>query len=245
MRQNMTAGRLASMVRAKTPFMNANESTQLSQGMLSNAFPMISKISAGSQNIGQWRGLANESKRRAAFEQAKQKKDAEATSSSPQPRMFDMHVPPQRGFMRAATDKLPPGYGWADKSLTKDNLAESRAASHEPITGDEFRARATRALENIRIGFENLQSDNKNLVLSAESEWDITAHLAGSDIKFSVEIDPKKFLLTFTSPESGGRTYYLDSRSDRWRDQLDGHGFDGLLTRDVMRHVYGVPNFSF
>ncbi|GBG25447.1 Hypothetical Protein FCC1311_016652 [Hondaea fermentalgiana] len=138
---------------------------------------------------------------------------------------------------------MQPGYGWGGKSLASASMTEKKVADRSAVLGEDFRAGAKDALEKVRRGFSELQADNPSLQLNSPSDWEIEVHLANTDNRFLVQIDFDKNELIFVSPESGGRTYFLDAESGRWRDRTDGHGFDGLLTRDVMRHCYGVPNF--
>jgi frataxin-like iron-binding protein CyaY len=48
--------------------------------------------------------------------------------------------------------------------------------------------------------------------------------------------------ITMISPVSGANIYvYVEERG--WIGERDAHDFEGMLTRDLIRQVYGVPNF--
>jgi frataxin-like iron-binding protein CyaY len=48
--------------------------------------------------------------------------------------------------------------------------------------------------------------------------------------------------VTMISPVSGAQIYvYVEGRG--WIGQRDAHDFEGLLTRDLIRSIYGVPQF--
>ena len=50
--------------------------------------------------------------------------------------------------------------------------------------------------------------------------------------------------MSMISPVSGGNTYVRDAASGRWVSRDDGHDMEGLIVRDMLRTLRGVPEFS-
>lgn len=66
---------------------------------------------------------------------------------------------------------------------------------------------------------------------------------------YQIQIDTAQQMLVFVSPLSGQRVYYHHTNNnttegggdDTWCCVEDGHNFEGLLVRDLIRHIQGVP----
>lgn len=56
--------------------------------------------------------------------------------------------------------------------------------------------------------------------------------------------DHKRELLILQSYFSGFHTYYFNQETNLWLSSEDEHDFRGLLTRDILRHHNGVPDFK-
>lgn len=61
------------------------------------------------------------------------------------------------------------------------------------------------------------------------------------DGQYSLTIDALQSLVLFHSPISGQRVYQLSKAGD-WCCVEDGHNLEGILVRDLIRQIQGVPN---
>ena len=56
-------------------------------------------------------------------------------------------------------------------------------------------------------------------------------------------IDYDEEILRVGSPMSGNYQYYYDLQQKLWLGTSDGHDMRGLVTRDLLRHCTGLPQF--
>ena len=61
--------------------------------------------------------------------------------------------------------------------------------------------------------------------------------------KYALKPDEKNQVLILQSYFSGFHNYYYDIQDKLWVSTQDKHDLRGLLTRDIMRHWNGVPEF--
>ena len=59
---------------------------------------------------------------------------------------------------------------------------------------------------------------------------------------FTLAAHPETQEIVYLSPESGGNCYMWFPQRVRWLCVEDGHDLEGILTRDLLRWVYGVPD---
>ena len=58
--------------------------------------------------------------------------------------------------------------------------------------------------------------------------------------QYTIQFDIDQCILVFISPISGQIAYNLTTGGE-WCSDEDGHNFEGLLVRDLIRQVIGVP----
>jgi len=61
--------------------------------------------------------------------------------------------------------------------------------------------------------------------------------------KYSLHVSSDRQKLIFQSFISGYHQYYFDTEDQLWLSIKDKHDLRGLLTRDLLKHVIGCPNF--
>jgi hypothetical protein len=59
---------------------------------------------------------------------------------------------------------------------------------------------------------------------------------------YELQVDDENRVLYFQTPISGKIVYILSKSTREWVSQDDGHLFEGLLVRDLIRQCNGLPN---
>ena len=60
---------------------------------------------------------------------------------------------------------------------------------------------------------------------------------------YTVRIDKYQQVLALISPISGHHKYFSDPEEGLWLGTADRHDLRGLITRDLLRHAIGFPQF--
>lgn len=117
------------------------------------------------------------------------------------------------------------------KQIVKDSDEFFIAASNLK----EKLLRALRPLEQVNDPFTltNIEDDGSGL--------DIVLDLGPVIGQYYIQFDMEQSLLMFRSPISGQIAYNL-TKSGEWCSDQDGHNFEGLLVRDLIRQIKGVPD---
>lgn len=66
----------------------------------------------------------------------------------------------------------------------------------------------------------------------------------GSKGSYTFKIDFEELILIYRSPVSGSLQYKFCPESKLWLSINDGHDLRGIITRDLIRHSMGMPNFE-
>jgi frataxin-like iron-binding protein CyaY len=69
----------------------------------------------------------------------------------------------------------------------------------------------------------------------------LSIDLAPKEGSYRIEISEDEMLFQYTSPISGKIIYILSARTGEWVGLQDGHSFEGLLVRDLIRQCRGLP----
>lgn len=70
----------------------------------------------------------------------------------------------------------------------------------------------------------------------------LTIDLGPKEGKYRVEMSLEDHMFEYTSPISGKILYVLSVHTGEWVGYEDGHSFEGLLVRDLIRQCQGLPN---
>mmetsp|Transcript_17649 Transcript_17649/g.28565 ORF Transcript_17649/g.28565 Transcript_17649/m.28565 type:complete len:163 (-) Transcript_17649:964-1452(-) len=126
---------------------------------------------------------------------------------------------------------------WTDNAIPKKG--ERRLKS---LHLDAFKVAGEECVDLVARGLEELKGENPNLIVCKKGD-SVEARFSDDANAFIVSMHPDKRQLQLLTPFSGIHNYEYDIESKRWIGHSDGHDFEGLLIRDLMRCVYGVPIF--
>lgn len=111
-----------------------------------------------------------------------------------------------------------------------------------------FAAAAKNLLDNVELAVKPMEKYNDVFIVKRQEKIDggangpqLTITLAPGDGEYSVQVDEDSCTIVLSSPMSGTYTYVL-SRGE-WLGMDDGHIFEGMLTRDLIRQCNGLPSF--
>jgi hypothetical protein len=119
----------------------------------------------------------------------------------------------------------------------------------QPAVKDpEIFARESEKLMNkIYNALEPLKSVNDDYILTRGHEDDfgdfILLDLGPVRGQYNIQVDLEQKVVMMQSPISGQLLYILSATTGDWCGDVDGHRMEGLLVRDLIRQINGVPNF--
>jgi hypothetical protein len=90
---------------------------------------------------------------------------------------------------------------------------------------------AVKPLESLNTNFKVTDNDSDQLTITCERG------------KHSIKVSNDRTKVIFQSFISGFHQYYFDEEDQLWLSIKDKHDLRGLITRDVMKHSIGCPNF--
>jgi Frataxin-like domain len=149
-------------------------------------------------------------------------------------------------------------------TVREEDGANSEPRSHRKIRSvtdpDTFLQAATALLDKLHMALRPLIPINDNMLVTRgdeqpegdtdtddEEESDIVygpfllIDLGPVDGQYALTVDALQHLILFRSPISGQRVYHLTKAGD-WCCVEDGHNLEGILVRDLIRQIKGVPN---
>ncbi|CAM9368300.1 unnamed protein product [Discosporangium mesarthrocarpum] len=80
-------------------------------------------------------------------------------------------------------------------------------------------------------------------VTRSENRQELWIDLGDTIGKYWVQYYKPMKMLCLASPRSGGYRYVFSAEQGKWVGELDGHDFEGMLTRDLIQQAYGCPKF--
>lgn len=110
-----------------------------------------------------------------------------------------------------------------------------------------FEEQATLLLDTIFQALQPLQAINDPFILTRARDPDvddaeyILLELGPLYGQYTIQIVPEDCLVHYQSPISGAIQYFKSLEDGEWRSIDDGHIFQGLLVRDLLRQIQGVP----
>lgn len=132
-----------------------------------------------------------------------------------------------------------------DKEETSDGPAEN-PLKHEPVTDTlAFCQEASALLTKLQKALEPMKAQN-DIFIVKRVDGDIgeilTIDLGPKEGSYRIEISEMEHMFEYTSPISGKVLYVLSNETKEWVGIEDGHLFEGLLVRDLIRQCRGLPN---
>jgi frataxin-like iron-binding protein CyaY len=96
-------------------------------------------------------------------------------------------------------------------------------------------------LDRIATSLEALQDKNPQMKIESDSSL-LEIDLGPQVGKYVLQVDYDEQECILTSPVSGQLTYRYSSEIGDWLNVQDGHYLIGLLVRDMLRQIIGVPD---
>jgi hypothetical protein len=130
---------------------------------------------------------------------------------------------------------------------TDDDSDPSRNSplKHTAIDDDvEFVQAATALLDRLEVGLDPMKAVNDFFEVErffGDMGEVLTIDLGPKDGKYRVEMSLEDHVFEYTSPISGKILYVLSATTGEWVGMEDGHSFEGLLVRDLIRQCRGLP----
>jgi hypothetical protein len=117
---------------------------------------------------------------------------------------------------------------------------------HNPVDDDvEFVQAASALLDKLEKALDPMKRQNE--VFEVERFFGdmgevLTIDLGPKEGKYRVEMSLDDHLFEYTSPISGKVLYVFSADTLEWVGIEDGHSFEGLLVRDLIRQCQGLPD---
>mmetsp|Transcript_26996 Transcript_26996/g.74217 ORF Transcript_26996/g.74217 Transcript_26996/m.74217 type:complete len:229 (+) Transcript_26996:361-1047(+) len=135
----------------------------------------------------------------------------------------------------------------SDESLEDSDETTTLQRIHAPVTDPlEFGQAASRLLEKIERAVEPMKASNETFV-TKRSDGEIgemfSIDLGPKVGVYQMEVSLDEQVFEYTSPISGKLLYCLSSTTGEWINMEDGHQFEGILVRDLLRsNCIGLPD---
>lgn len=142
----------------------------------------------------------------------------------------------------------------------RSKVVQNPVAQFEPVTGtkeeiqqllnDTFKwiERGNKELNELAIKKQAHDLLNLELFIKSPSSslyaGESVSFLFNGRIKSKMMKDKKEAffgLIDFQSPISGSHTYSMNADTNRWEAEKDRHDLEGLIVRDIMRYITGIP----
>ena len=132
-----------------------------------------------------------------------------------------------------------------EEAKDEDDEFDMSRLQHEAVTGAEFVEASEELLNELYEALHPLQAINDNMFLTRGGEEGVgeflLIDLGPANGQYNVQIDNENAILVFSTPISGQLEYVLSKKTGEWCGIDDGHNFKGLLVRDLIRQIKGVP----
>jgi Frataxin-like domain len=123
----------------------------------------------------------------------------------------------------------------------------NRPLKHAAVEDDvEFVQAASALLDKLEAALAPMKPVNDFFVVErffGDMGEVLTIDLGPKDGKYRVEMCLEDHIFEYSSPISGKILYVLSAETEEWVGMEDGHAFEGLLVRDLIRQCRGLPNF--
>ena len=133
-----------------------------------------------------------------------------------------------------------------DATSEEDDGMSTLERMHSPVSDTcEFNQAATRLLDKIEQAVEPMKAYNE-VFYTKRLDGDIgemfTIDLGPKVGIYQMEVSLEECVFEYSSPISGKLLYCLSSATGEWVNTDDGHQFEGILVRDLLRsNCIGLP----
>lgn len=139
-----------------------------------------------------------------------------------------------------------PSSGSTDEGGSRSRSTKEAYVGHSPVTDTQvFRLAASTLLDKLERAVEPMKAKNDIFVVErsdGEIGETLRIDLGPKEGFYLVEISEDEHVFQYSSPVSGQILYFLSSGSGEWVGMDDGHSFEGIFVRDLIRQCQGVPN---
>lgn len=127
-----------------------------------------------------------------------------------------------------------------------DGRSRGTALQHPPVQDVlKFRQAAAALFDKLERALEPMKAKNDYFVverLDGEIGEVLRLDLGPKEGFYELEISEDECIFQYSSPISGQILYCLSSDSGEWVGCNDGHLFEGIFVRDLIRQCQGLPN---
>lgn len=134
------------------------------------------------------------------------------------------------------------------QKTTDDDSGEEPSTNplkHIPIDDDvEFVQAASALFDKLQQALEPMKEKNDFFEVErffGDMGEVLTIDLGPKEGKYRIEMSIEDHLFEYSSPISGKVLYVLSAQTGEWVGSEDGHLFEGLLVRDLIRQCRGLP----
>lgn len=111
----------------------------------------------------------------------------------------------------------------------------------------EFQKASQSLLQSVQQALEALVPLNKPHMFVTKGHEEgmgdfLLVDLGPTHGQYTIQVDVSQTLLLFVSPVSGQHEYHFIRETETWCHVENEHDFKGLLVRDLIRQIQGVPN---
>lgn len=108
-----------------------------------------------------------------------------------------------------------------------------------------FEAHAAELLQRLLTGLQSMVETNSGAMVVERGEGGLVIRVG--DKAFTLTVDASSKAVAYASPKAGHTggplQYKHDARTGQWTNTTDGHLLLELLSRDLIYHAKGYPNF--
>lgn len=131
----------------------------------------------------------------------------------------------------------------ADDNRAAEN---NNPLKHVAVDDDEdFILGANALLDKLQASVESMKAQNDTFVVErffSDLGEVLTIDLGPKEGKYRIEMSLEDHVFEYSSPISGKILYILSAHSGEWVGMEDGHLFEGIFVRDLIRQCQGLPN---
>ena len=120
----------------------------------------------------------------------------------------------------------------------------TRRKKVEPFVAEpdwDFLEEAKKCIKAVSIALEPMMELNEEFKLNTTDDELILD--VGPRGQVVLSVDTKQECLCLSTPISGVFEYLYDVETGQWLGSVDRHDMRGMITRDLLRHFRGMPNF--
>eukprot|EP00924_Labyrinthula_sp_SR-Ha-C_P013468 snap_masked-scaffold_5-processed-gene-3.7-mRNA-1 protein AED:1.00 eAED:1.00 QI:0/0/0/0/1/1/2/0/160 len=139
----------------------------------------------------------------------------------------------EQSFLKVGNKFRKEGFRLPPANFVNKPIKKVRTTNFKPISDEEetFALRYNKELEDIKMALDKVMLENTDLKYTLENQ---KLNIISTGGMFVVErTDQAPYRLLFLTPVSDEKTF-------SFLCEVDNHNFRGLLTRDLMRNIYGM-----